>query len=92
MVRVDLTIHREPLTDEDVELCFSAMQQGVQELAKRHMGRICSTLNALISKARFLRGTGWEVSKRSIHKVPWRIGMVRLGFLLGSSVQIPSLK
>ena len=46
MVRVDLTIHREPLTDEDVELCFSAMQQGVQELAKRHMGRICSTLNA----------------------------------------------
>eukprot|EP00434_Breviolum_minutum_P008352 symbB.v1.2.007371.t1/scaffold449.1/size202926/1 len=35
VVRVDLTIHREPLTDEDVELCFGAMQRGVQEFAKR---------------------------------------------------------
>ena len=47
VVRVDFTIHREPLTDEDVELCFGAMQRGVQEFAKRHIfGRICEKPHA----------------------------------------------
>lgn len=46
VVRVDLTIHREPLTDEDVELCFGAMQRGVQELAKRPHGEDLFNLKA----------------------------------------------
>ena len=58
MVRVDLTIHREPLTDEDVELCFGAMQRGVQEFAKRH---ICGGFvkNLMLDFNEILRGNNY---------------------------------
>ena len=41
VVRVDLTILSEPLTDEDVEMCFRSFKEGVEELAKRrkHAGQ-----------------------------------------------------
>jgi len=56
VVRVDLTIHREPLTDEDVELCFGAMQRGVQEFAKRHISG-GFVKNLMLDFNEILRGT-----------------------------------
>ena len=48
VVRVDLTILSEPLTDEDVEHCFRSFKEGVQELAKRPRERETSSLSLTI--------------------------------------------
>ena len=59
MVRVDLTMHREALRDEDVEQCVDFMRRGVTELAKR-----CEFFNGAIPVGKWLVFTVWDQPNR----------------------------